>query len=72
MFSYMVPWVFYISLKDAELFKNTSILISMYCAKNGFNQKYVLKLYLCGVKKYIMSSAASKDIENLMRTSFST
>ena len=44
----------------------------MYCAKYGFNQKYVLKLYLCGFKKYIMSSAASKDMENLMRTSFST
>lgn len=44
----------------------------MYCAKYGFNQKYVLKLYLCGFKKYIMSSAASNDMENLMRTSFST
>lgn len=44
----------------------------MCCAKNGFNQKYVLKLHLCGFKNYIMSSAASKHIENLMRTSFST
>lgn len=72
MFSYMFPWTFYISLKDVKLFKNISILISMYCAKNGFNQKYVLKLHLCGFKNYIMSSAASKHIENLMRTSFST